>query len=93
MHHFDWCAQVVHTFCPVTRKPPSARTARVRREARSEPDCGSEKPWHQISSAERMGARKRDFWSSVPCAMTVGPPMASPSVFAICGAPARAISS
>ena len=29
----------------------------VRTPARSEPAPGSEKPWHQISSAERSGAR------------------------------------
>ena len=32
-------------------------TALVLSEARSEPDSGSEKPWHQISSAERIGSR------------------------------------
>jgi hypothetical protein len=53
----DWCAIVVHTFWPVTTHPSPDRTARVFSEARSEPDCGSEKPWHQISSADRIGAR------------------------------------
>ena len=32
-------------------------TARVLTAAKSEPASGSEKPWHQISSAPRMGAR------------------------------------
>jgi hypothetical protein len=32
-------------------------TARVFSEARSEPDSGSENPWHQISSPERIGSR------------------------------------
>ncbi len=93
MHHFAWCAYVVQTFWPVTTHSSPLRTARVFSEARSEPDPGSEKPWHQISSADRIGARKRCFCSSVPWAMTVGPPIARPSTLAICGAPARATSS
>ena len=93
MHHFEWCANVVHTFWPVTTYSSPSSTARVFSDARSEPDSGSVKPWHQISSADRIGARKRSFCSSVPCAMTVGPPIVSPSTLAICGARARAISS
>ena len=57
MHHFDSCASVVQTFWPVTTQSSPSRTARVFSEARSEPDSGSEKPWHQISSADRIGAR------------------------------------
>ena len=57
MHHFEWCASVVHTFCPVTSQSSPSRTAVVLTDARSEPDSGSEKPWHQISSAERIGRR------------------------------------
>ena len=41
---------MVQTFCPVTFQLPLLFTARVFSEARSEPDSGSEKPWHQISS-------------------------------------------
>ena len=93
MHHLDWCANVVHTFWPVTTYSSPSRTARVFSDARSEPDSGSLKPWHQISSALRIGDRKRSFWSSVPWAITVGPPIVSPSTFAICGARARANSS
>jgi hypothetical protein len=93
MHHLASCAYVVQTFCPVTTHSLPLRTARVFSDARSEPEPGSEKPWHQISSADRIGARKRCFWSSVPWAITVGPPIASPRTLAICGAPARAISS
>ena len=93
MHHLDWCANVVHTFWPVTMYSSPFRTARVFSDARSEPDSGSEKPWHQISSADRIGPRKRSFCSSVPCAISVGPPIVSPSTLAICGARARAISS
>src|SRR3954447_10001657 len=93
MHHFAWWANVVQTFWPVTTYSSPLRTARVFKEARSEPDSGSENPWHHISSALRIGARKRSFWSSVPWAMTVGPPIVSPSTLAICGARARANSS
>ena len=93
MHHFDLCAYVVHTFWPVTMYSSPFRTARVFNEARSDPDSGSEKPWHHISSALRIGARKRSFCSSVPWAITVGPPIVSPSTLTICGARARAISS
>ena len=57
MHHFDLWAIVVQTFWPVTTQPPLVLTALVFSEARSEPDSGSEKPWHQISSAERIGWR------------------------------------
>src|SRR3954467_4243113 len=93
MHHFDWCANVVHTFWPVTTYSSPSRTALVFSDARSEPDSGSLKPWHHISSADRIGARKRSFCSSVPWPITVGPPIVSPSTLAICGARARAISS
>src|SRR5436190_9062469 len=93
MHHFASCAKVVQTFCPLTRQPPFSRTAFVLSEARSEPDSGSENPWHQISSAERIGSRKRSFWSSLPWAITTGPPITSPSTFAGEGALERAISS
>src|SRR3954463_14395922 len=93
MHHLASCANVVQTFWPVTTHSPFDFTAFVFSDARSLPDSGSEKPWHQISSALRIGVRKRSFCSSVPCANTVGPPIVSPSTLAICGARARAISS
>src|SRR5919204_77679 len=92
MPHFASWANVVQTFWPVTRQPPFSRTALVFSDARSEPDSGSENPWHQISSAERIGARKRSFCSSVPWAITTGPPITNPSTFAGEGALARAIS-
>ena len=46
------------TFWPLTTKW-SSRTSmrRAHRAERSEPAPGSEKPWHQISSAERIFAR------------------------------------
>jgi hypothetical protein len=44
MHHFDSWANVVQTFWPVTFQPPSTFVAFVFREARSDPDSGSENP-------------------------------------------------
>ena len=46
------CPQETHVFWPLTTKWSSCSTARVRSDARSEPASGSEKPWHQISSAD-----------------------------------------
>jgi hypothetical protein len=57
MHHLAWWANVVHTFWPVTSQSSPSRTAFVLTEARSDPEPGSEKPWHQISSADRIGSR------------------------------------
>ena len=57
MHHFEYCAPDVQTFWPVTTQSSPSLTARVLSAARSEPASGSEKPWHQISSAVRIGAR------------------------------------
>ena len=57
MHHLAWWAKVVHTFCPVTTQSSPSRTAWVFTDARSEPESGSEKPWHQISSPDRIGCR------------------------------------
>ncbi len=48
------CAIVVHTFWPLTTHSSPSRTARVESDARSEPEPGSLKSWHQISSAERI---------------------------------------
>ena len=84
---------MVQTFCPVTTHSPFDLTARVFSEARSEPESGSEKPWHQISSPERIGRSQRSFWVSSPWAMTTGPPMTMPRTFTGCGALACAISS
>ena len=59
-------ARDVQTFCPVSRQPPSARTARVRSEARSDPASGSENSWHQEISPRKVGQTKRSRCSSVP---------------------------
>ena len=49
------CAGDVHTFCPVSFQPPSARTAFVRSDARSEPAPGSLNSWHQNISPLSVG--------------------------------------
>src|SRR4051794_1344132 len=89
MHHFASCANVVQTFCPVTTHSPFDLTALVLSEARSEPDSGSENPWHQISSAVRIGWGWRCFCPPAPCAITPGPPTPTPSTFAVTGPSAR----
>ena len=97
MHHLALCANVVQTFWPVTTHSPPSHlfdlTALVLSDARSEPDSGSEKPWHQISSPVRIACSQRSFCSSVPWWITTGPPITMPSTLAGCGALARAISS
>src|SRR4051812_43590090 len=60
--------------------------------ARSEPAAGSEKSWHQTSSAVSMGPRWRCFCSSSPWAISVGPSMPTPMTSKIPGTPARPIS-
>ena len=54
-HQRAYWPHETHVFWPLRTKWSSCSTARVRSEARSEPASGSEKPWHQISSAERIG--------------------------------------
>src|SRR5919206_1971 len=93
MHHFEYCAPDVHTFCPVTTQSSPSLTARVFSAARSEPASGSLNPWHQISSADRIGGRKRSFCWSLPQTISVGPPSRRPSTFTGSGARARPISS
>ena len=51
------CANDDQTFWPLTTKPSSRTSIDVRTPERSEPAPGSEKPWHQISSAERIFGR------------------------------------
>ena len=48
------CANDDQTFWPLTRKWSPWSSIRVRAAARSLPASGSEKPWHQISSALRI---------------------------------------
>ena len=58
----------------------------VRRFARSEPACGSEKPWHQCSLASRMPGSQRAFCSSVPHEMIDGPICTMPFALKMPGA-------
>src|SRR5882762_4192449 len=74
------------------KRSPSRR-ASICKPARSEPALGSEKPWHQISSALRIFGIYRFFCASVPQAMMVGPMRPKPSELAMGGASTRAISS
>ena len=60
------------TFWPVSRQPPSTRSARIRSEARSEPAPGSENSWHQVSSPSSDGRTNRSRCASVPCCRIVG---------------------
>ena len=66
--------------------------ARLQR-ARSEPEPGSEYPWHQTSSAFMIGGIKRCFCSSVPQCNSVGPNMVVPIPIIGAATPARASSS
>ena len=65
--------------------------ARVFSDARSEPASGSEKSWHQISSAVRIDGSQRAFCSSVPCASSVGPARLMPTRLIGCSARARVL--
>ena len=51
------CAFEVQTFWPFTTKKSPSISALVLRDARSEPEPGSEYPCHQISSALRIFGR------------------------------------
>ena len=68
-------------------------TADVFRLARSEPEFGSLKPWHQRISPRRILGRNSRFCSSVPHCSSVGPTSVSPKKSARIGAFARANSS
>nr|WP_235947942.1 hypothetical protein [Candidatus Frankia alpina] len=87
------CARLVQIFWPLMRQPPSTFVALVRSEARSEPESGSEKSWHQICSPVRIGRSSRRFWSAVPKCAIVGPAKSSPMMFSRSGAPTRSHSS
>jgi hypothetical protein len=93
MHHSAMCANDDHTFWPFTTKTSPRRSMRVRTAARSDPAPGSEKPWHQTSSAERIFERWSCFCCSVPWVMIVGPAMPRPITPTCEGAWARDISS
>ena len=75
----DTCAQVVHTFCPVSTHSSPSRSARMASDARSEPAPGSLKSWHHRSSLRTIGGRKRNRCSSVPWANSAGAARLRPS--------------
>ena len=52
-----YCASVVQVFWPLTIYLSPLRSALVLSEARSEPEPGSEKPWHHQSSTLAMRGR------------------------------------
>src|SRR3954453_11048579 len=68
-------------------------TADVFKLARSEPEFGSLKPWHQLIVPLRIFGRNSRFCSSVPHCKIVGPTSVSPKKSARSGAFARANSS
>ena len=76
----------------MTHSSPS-KTALVFRLARSEPELGSEKPWHQAVVPCRMPGMNSFFCSSVPHCSRVGPTRVSPKKSARIGALALANSS
>jgi hypothetical protein len=45
-----WCAREVHTLRPLITQPSALRTARVRIDARSEPESGSLMPMQKNAS-------------------------------------------
>ena len=61
-----------HTFWPVTTHSSPSRTARVPMLARSDPEPGSLKSWHQAASPVAMGRTSSTRWASVACSSRVG---------------------
>ena len=82
----------VQIFEPLTRKGSPLSSARVCREARSEPAPGSEKPWHQRTRPWTMSGMYFCFWASVPYSSRVGPNMLTPMPTMGFTAPIAAIS-
>src|SRR3546814_9015994 len=76
----------------MTHSSPSS-TAEVLSEARSEPESGSLKPWHQRIEPFMIPGRYSFFCPSVPHWRIVGPTRVSPKKSARRGALARANSS
>ena len=73
-----WKAPVVQILVPLTFQPPSTRSARVRTDARSEPESGSLIPIENENSPLAIPGRKDRFCSSVPLAAMLGPDCLSP---------------
>ncbi len=61
-----YCARVVQVFWPLMMYLSPLRSALVFSEARSDPEPGSEKPWHHQSSTLAMRGRYCCFCFSLP---------------------------
>jgi hypothetical protein len=85
--------RLFQVFCPLTTNPAPSGSARVRSEARSDPESGSDIPCDQISSPRSIGRRNRSLCSSVPKAMIAGAMLATPIALIGPGACAASISS
>ncbi len=76
--HLENWAPEVHTFCPFTTHSSPSRTALAWTLARSDPEPGSLKSWHQTALPVTMSGRKRSFCSSVAWSAIVGPAIMTP---------------
>ena len=88
-HQRAYWPHETQVFEPLSTKWSSSSVARVRSDARSEPASGSLKPWHQISSAERIEGMYRRRCSSLPKRSSDGPSTSSPTTLTNSGAPPR----
>src|SRR4051794_13522119 len=61
-----YCASVVQVFWPLMIYLSPLRSALVLSEARSDPEPGSEKPWHHQSSTLAMRGKNCFFCASLP---------------------------
>jgi hypothetical protein len=91
--HWAMWAVEIQILRPSSTYSSPSRRAEQRRLARSLPASGSEKPWHQCSSAERMPGSQRRCCSGVPHLMIMGPICQMPLALKMPGARALAISS
>ena len=66
---------VVQVFWPLRIQSSPSRVALVESDARSEPELGSEKPWHHQMSRLAVGGRNRSFCSWEPKFAITGPTM------------------
>src|SRR5260370_11664875 len=73
-------AYEVHIFEPLTRKLSPLSSARVCKEARSEPEPGSEYPWHHRISPRAIFGRCSRFCSSDPYFNSAGPSIQMPKL-------------
>src|ERR1700722_9913742 len=67
------CPSVIQILLPFTTYSSPCDTARVLSDARSDPDCGSEKPCPQKISQRRGGGRNRRCCSVEPNLQITGP--------------------